>query len=63
VRTAGLGSAIGFDHAAFFQMADRLNYDGKSLASLLPFMESALIEALQDKQKHGDENGIHPANS
>jgi hypothetical protein len=61
VRTAGLGSAIGFDHAAFFFMSEMLGYDRRALAGLLPFMESALIEALQDKQKHGDENGIDPA--
>lgn len=47
-----MGGVIGFDLPAFLQTADVLHYDKETLLILLPFAESAMVEAYAKKVRN-----------
>ena len=45
-----MGGVVGLDLPALLEISDALGYDRQAMAVLLPFVESGLLEAL-DEQK------------
>jgi hypothetical protein len=53
MRSIGMGGVIGFEHAAFHEVARAWEYPAEAVVAFLPFAETGLLEGLAEHKPDG----------
>jgi hypothetical protein len=53
MRSIGMGGVIGFEHAAFHEVARAWDYPAEAVVAFLPFAETGLLEGLAEHKPDG----------